>query len=105
VDFATRLFTAKGDLSSMRVVFVGVAVLVVAVPIMAWAIVYVVHDGLGDVPSGVVTLASLVFITVTGGKYLEKREELKTDVLKADSASRSGSGVHPDVGRPAGQES
>jgi hypothetical protein len=105
VDFASRLFTAKGDFSTMRVVFVGIAVLVVAVPVMAWAIVYVVHDGKGDIPTGVVTLASLVFITVTGGKYLEKKEELKADVSKADSASRSGGGICPDVGRLTGQES
>ena len=102
MELASRLFTAKGDFSTMRVVFVGVAIFVVAVPVMAWAIVYVVHDGSGDIPTGVVTLASLVFITVTGGKYLEKKEELKTDVLKADCIGSSSGSVRPAVGGSAG---
>lgn len=75
MDFSTRLFAAKGDLSTMRVVFVGVATLVIAVPMLAWAAVYIAHDGACDIPSGVVTLASLVFLTVTGGKYLQAKEE------------------------------
>lgn len=98
MELASRLFTAKGDFSTMRVVFVGVAIFVVAVPILAWAVVYMTHSEGADIPAGVVTLASLVFITVTGGKYLEKKEELKTDVLKADCVGSGGSGVRPDVG-------
>lgn len=75
MNIAERLFTAKGDLSSVRVVFVGISIFVIAVPITAWAIVYIVHDGACDIPAGVVSLASIVFLTITGGKYLEKKEE------------------------------
>jgi hypothetical protein len=84
MDIANRLFTAKGDLSTMRVVFVGVAVLVVAVPILAWSLVYVMQNCEADIPSGVVTLASLVFLTVTGGKYLEKKEEVAAKKAEAE---------------------
>lgn len=80
MNIAERLFTAKGDLSTVRVVFVGIAILVVAVPMLAWAAVYVFHNEAADIPTGVVTLASLVFLTVTGGKYLEKKEETAVKV-------------------------
>lgn len=105
MEFAARLFTAKGDFSTMRVVFVGVSVFVVAVPIIAWALVFVAHDGASDIPSGVVTLASLVFLTVTGGKYLEKKEEIKANVSTADCAGGGGDSVRSVVGRSTGQES
>jgi hypothetical protein len=104
MDFSARLFTAKGDYSTMRVVFVGVAVLVIAIPMLAWAIVYTVHNEAADIPSGVVTLASLVFLTVTGGKYLEKREEVKANVSKADCGGAGGAGDPGSVGGLTGQE-
>jgi hypothetical protein len=104
MDFSTRLFTAKGDLSTMRVIFVGVAVLVVALPMVAWSLVYVFHNEAADIPSGVVTLASLVFLTVTGGKYLEKREEVKANVAQTDCVRSGGGSNSGPVPGLTGQE-
>jgi len=77
VNFLANLFTRGTGVSSMRWAFIWVWLVCVLVPVASWAFVFVNNNGSGDIPSGVVTLVSIVTFVITGGKYLQSKEEHK----------------------------
>ena len=79
-EFLLRLF-GRGGYSTLRWVYVWTYLFVVVVVFGAWAFMYCKTDAQADIPLGVAGLAGTIIAVVTGNKYLEKREEVRTNAV------------------------
>lgn len=79
-EFFTEMFSAEAKVSSMRWVFVWTYGFSIVVPISSWSYAFY-WDHTADLPSGIVTLVTLIIGTVTAGKAFQSKVEGK-DVPK-----------------------
>ena len=100
MNFVEKLLTSRGGLSSMRWVFIWTYLYVVVLVFGVWAAVYVWTKGVADLPIVVAGLAGTIISVITGGKYLQSKEEAKGAVVpesEEPASSSPGSGAGSNV--------
>lgn len=102
MNFVEKLFSKDG-LSSMRWTFVWTYGFVIVVVFGSWAVVYIWTKGAADIPLGVAGLAGTALAIVTGGKYGEKREEVKKDAVVPESKEPIDHSARSASGSPVGR--